>query len=166
TSGSDIRLGGPPRRKALLPRAKAAARSMSLAWLSGLANARHLRQAAMGFAADVVFETDVSVQFVNEARRPIAAVILGIVNGDDVFELGRTGPADALHRGHLVGMRRSGRVDKGLFVESRGVDHQRIALEMTGRMTVVERECGLLEGRGHRLVHGDDADLVVELMDD
>src|SRR5215471_11248516 len=115
------------------------------------AHARHLGQVAVGLAADVVFKTDISAQIVDEARLPISAVILRIVNGDDVFELRRADPADALDRSHLVRMRRAGGIDESLFVEARGVDHQRIALEVTDRVTVVEREGGLLPRRGHRL---------------
>ncbi len=130
------------------------------------ANARHRSQVAMGFTADVVFEADVIAQRVDEAGLQITAVILRIVNGDDVLKLGRADPADALHCAHLVGMRRTGRIDESLFVEACGVDHQRIARELTDRVTVVERECGQLPHCRHHLVHGDHADLVVELMDD
>src|SRR5579883_1114151 len=72
------------------------------------ANPRHLRQVAVGFAADIVFEADIVAQLVNEARLPIPAVIFRIVNGDDVLELSGADPADALLRGHLVGMRSAG----------------------------------------------------------
>jgi hypothetical protein len=88
------------------------------------------------------------------------------VNGDDVLKLARADPANTLHRGHVVGIRRAGGVEECLLVETSGLDHQRIALEMTDRVTVVEREYGLLPRRRHGLVHGDDADLVVELVDD
>src|SRR5579883_2131783 len=130
------------------------------------ANPRHLRQVAVGFAADIVFEADIVAQLVNEARLPIPAVIFRIVNGDDVLELSGADPADALLRGHLVGMRSAGRVDEGLFVEAYGVDYQRIALEMADRVAVIKWEGGLLSHRGNRLVHGYDADLVVELVND
>src|SRR5260370_40959051 len=120
----------------------------------------------MGFTANVVFEASVITLFVNEACLPIPGVILRIVNGDDVLKLGRADPADTLHCDHVVGMRRAGRIDESLLVEASGVDHERIALEMTDRVTVVEREYGLLPRRRHGRVHGNDADLVVELMDD
>ena len=80
----------------------------------------------MGFAADVVFEADVVAQGVDEAHLQIPAVVLRIVNGDDVLKLGRADPADALHCAHLVGMRRTGRIEEGLFVEACGVNHQQI----------------------------------------
>ena len=56
-------------------------------------------------------------QSVDEACLPIATVILGIVFGDDIRELRRADPADTFERGHLVGMRRAGRVDESLFVD-------------------------------------------------
>src|SRR5215467_5142908 len=130
------------------------------------AYARHRGYVAMGFATDVVFETDVVAQIVDETRLPIPAVILRIVDGYNVLKLRRADPTNALDRAHLVGMRRAGSVDEGLFVEAARFDHQRVTLEMTDRVTVVERECGQLLFAWHRLVHGDDADLMIEFMDD
>ena len=81
------------------------------------ANTCHRRQIAMGFVANPVLETNVVSQSVDEARLPIAAVILGIVIGDDIRELRRADPAATFEGGHLVGMRRTGRVDESLFVD-------------------------------------------------
>src|SRR6266700_4549504 len=107
-------------------------------------HACHRGNVAMRFAADIVFEPHVVALSVDEARLPIAAVVVGIVNGDDDLELGRAGLTNALDRAHLVGVRRPGGVDESLCVEAGGLDHQRIALEMTDRMAVVEREADQL----------------------
>src|SRR5262249_12674612 len=47
------------------------------------------RNIAVGFAADIVFEADVVAEIVDEARRPVGAVIGRIVDGDHVLELRR-----------------------------------------------------------------------------
>src|SRR6266567_6144720 len=102
-------------------------------------HACHRGNVAMRFAADIVFDPHVIALSVDEARLPIARVVIGIVNGDDDLELLRAHLADALDRVHVVGVRRPGGVDEGLLVEARALHHQRIALETTDRMTVVVR---------------------------
>src|SRR5438132_5321128 len=77
---------------------------------SWTANACHRGNVAMRFAADIVFDPHVIALSVDEARLPIARVVIGIVNGDDDLELLRAHLADALDRAHLLWMRRPGGV--------------------------------------------------------
>src|SRR6516225_11732644 len=71
------------------------------------AHARYAGDVAMRLAADIVLKPYVIAQPVDEARLPIPRVVFGIVNGDDVLELGRARLADALERMHLVAVRRA-----------------------------------------------------------
>ena len=72
----------------------------------------------MRLAAHIVFDLDVVAQLVDEPRLPILAVVFGVVDGDDVLELVRAGPADPLHRVQLVGVRRAGGVEERPLVEA------------------------------------------------
>src|ERR1043166_4622147 len=103
-------------------------------------HARNHRNIAVLLAADVVLDPQVVAQLVGEARLPLLGVILRIVDRDDDLEIVRPGPADALDRLQFVGVRRAGRVQKGLLVEARGLDHERVAVVMADRIAVVGRE--------------------------
>ena len=70
----------------------------------------------MRLAADIVFEPDVFAKRVDEARLPIACVVVRVVHGDDDFKLRRADLADALGRYQLVGVGRAGCVEKSLVV--------------------------------------------------
>src|SRR5215831_12181896 len=114
SSGLQAGGAGLPPRSGLFRRAKAKAPPTSPSLRP--ADTRHHGNVAMGLAANIVFEADVIAQSVDEARLPIAGVMLRIVNGNEVLKLGRADAADALHRRHLVGMGRAGGVEEGLFV--------------------------------------------------
>src|SRR5262245_44468298 len=153
------------------PSAAGSARSMSrtqavcgAALTSRTAHARYRGYVAMRFAADIVLDAQLVALIEQEARLPIARVIFGVVNGDDDLDLVRTDLPQALDRTPFVAGRRAGGVREGLGVETRALDHQRVALELADRMAVVPGEAdeGLLIR--HRLVHGDHADLVAELV--
>src|SRR5258708_277521 len=122
------------------------------------------RYVAMRLAADIILQPHVIALLVDEARLPIAGVVLRIVDGDDVLDLGRADPADALECVHLVGVRRAGGVDERLLVEAGRLDHQRLAVEAADRMPVEIRVGDQLLVARQGLVHLDRADLVVELV--
>src|SRR6516162_8871423 len=65
---------------------------------------------AVRLAADIVLDPQLVMLIVDEARLPIFGVVVGIVDGDDVLELGRAHLADALDGAQLVGVGRAGRV--------------------------------------------------------
>ena len=69
----------------------------------------------MRLAADIVFEPHVVAQRVDEARLPVPAVVLWIVDGDDVLELRRADAADALDGAQFVG-KREGKIAFGAWL--------------------------------------------------
>src|SRR2546422_3264384 len=121
---------------------------------------------AMFLTAEIVVDSHVIALVVDEARLPIPRVIVRVVYGDDDLELRRADFADAFERAHLVGLRRARGVNKGLFIETGRLDDQRIALETAHGMAVIERKGDQLLFSGHRLVHPDHTDLVVEFVND
>src|SRR2546422_6221759 len=119
---------------------------------------------AMFLTAEIVVDSHVIALVVDEARLPIPRVIVRVVYGDDDLELRRADFADAFERAHLVGLRRARGVNKGLFIETGRLDHQRVALETAHGMAVKERKGDQLLFSGHRLVYSDKPVLVVELL--
>src|SRR5258708_27775403 len=101
--------------------------------------ALHRGNIAVRLAADIILQANVVVQAVDEARAEIAREHLRIVQRDDVLELVRPDLLDALGGADFIAVRRAGGVDEGLVVEADGLDHQRVALPMTDRVTVVIR---------------------------
>jgi len=83
--------------------------------LSGTPHASHRRDVAVRLAADIVFDPNVIAKRVDEARLPIARVVIRVVHVDDDFKLRRADLADALGRYKLVGMGRAGCVEESLF---------------------------------------------------
>src|SRR5215510_10791446 len=84
---------------------------------SGAPHASDRGDVTMRLAADIVFEPNVIAKLVDEARLPVARVVIRIVHVDDDLELRRADPADPLGGHELVGMRRAGRIEEGLFIE-------------------------------------------------
>src|SRR6267142_3598027 len=104
------------------------------------ANASHGSEVAVFLAANIVFQTDIVAQSVDEARAEILRVVIGIMNGDVIFELVRTGLTKAFGGDHHVRMRRAGRVQERLLVEAGRLNDERIAFEMADGVAVVEGE--------------------------
>src|SRR6267378_3021544 len=88
---------------------------------SWTAHARDRGNIAMRFAAEIVFDPQIVAKVVDEARLPVPRVVVGIVDGDDDLKLRRADFPDALDSRQLVGMRRAGSVEVGLFLETAGL---------------------------------------------
>src|SRR5215468_10929932 len=103
------------------------------------ADACHRGEIAMRLAAVIIVDANIVAQGIGEARLPIARVIFRIVDGDDVLELRWAYLADALDGAQFIGMGGAGGVNERLFVKAGRLDYQRVALEMSDRVAIVER---------------------------
>src|SRR5712675_1609769 len=160
-----------PRRKAEAPPEDfpktRGSRSSTCSSSSVTLNALDRRQVAMLLATRIIHHPDVGPRLVHETRVPILGEDTRIVDGDDVLELlAAIDLADAFDGAQLVGVGRARIVEERSFVEPCRLDDQGIAVPMAGRVAGIERKGFELIRRWQRLGHRDQANDMVELVED
>src|SRR5258706_15037726 len=106
-----------------------------------LVDARDLRDVAMLLAADIFHHAHVAVIVVYVARDEIARVIDRIMDRDHVLEpLAFVQSAQTLGRLELIAVRKPGRIEERVLVETGGVDDENRAFPGSPLMPVPERK--------------------------